>query len=164
MAVPLPYLTVQGFKDLAIIPSQYVDDIEVEQPGWTLKQLGYWSAVIDGRLRKRYAVPFDNDSPPVAIAGWLARIVTLEAYLRRGINATDEQVATIKERATDAHAEIKEAANSETGLFELPLRADSPTGQGVSRGGPMAYTEASAYRWTTVQQAAAGLEDSADGR
>ncbi len=45
---------------------------------------------------------------------------------------------------------MKEAADSAEGLFELPLRADLET-SGVSKGGPLGYTEASPYRWTDRQ-------------
>jgi len=49
-----------------------------------------------------------------------------------------------KEQHDIAVAELKEAADSKDGLFDLPLRADT-TATGVSKGGPRGYSEASPY-------------------
>jgi len=110
------YLDFDGFKALSIAPSAFVDEVEKVAPGWVDGQLEYWARWIDSRLRKRYGAPFAafNDTPPTpsSIQGWLARIVTLRVFLKRGIDPDDVQIETIKDDSTNAQAEILEAANS----------------------------------------------------
>lgn len=149
------YLDVAGFKGLTIAPAVYVDQVDAIEAGWTLKQLTHWSSWLDARLKKRYAAPFNPASPPATVQGWLARIVTEELYLKRGIDATDEQWTRVQERAKEAKDEVKEAAESKDGLFELPLREDDPTVTGVTRGSPLVYTEAGPYHAFTLQRDAA---------
>ncbi len=146
------YLDIAGFKLLTLAPSVYVDEIEAPaagEPGWMSAQLAYWSAWIDSRLAKRYAAPFQAPYP-VAVTGWLARIVTLQLYLKRGVDATDNQYEDIRRADEEARAEIKEAADAKDGLFELPLRADT-TVTGISKGAPFFASDASPYKWTDDQ-------------
>lgn len=140
------------------MPSEVVDELQAIAPGWLEAKLATRSRWIDARLGKRYAVPFDAASPPECVRDWLARIVTLSAFLRRGVDPTDGQFVEIKADAEKAEAEILEAATAETGLFDLPLRGDT-TASGVSRGGTRAYTEASPYVGHDRQAAAGHLED-----
>jgi hypothetical protein len=156
-----PYLTFDEFKGLSLMPSGDLDSLEEVSPGWIDSQLAYWSAQIDSRLRKRYAAPFSSPYP-LAVQGWLARIVTVRCYLKVGVRPSDEQFAEIKADADAAIAEIKESADSVVGLFDLPLRADT-TSTGVSKGAPMVYSEASPYAWTDVQGAAGRTEDNRGG-
>ncbi|AKF06074.1 phage protein Gp36 family protein [Sandaracinus amylolyticus] len=153
----MPYLDTNGFKALTMMPSTSVDELEVIAPGWLSAKLAAKSRWIDSRLAKRYAVPFDESNPPEAIRDWLARIVTLSAYLRRGVDATDEQFVEIQKDAEKAEQEVLEAANAETGLFELPLRS-ATNEHGITRGGPRSYSEASPYVWRD-QQARVGREE-----
>lgn len=144
------YLTLAQFKTLTVMPSSFVDALEVAQPGWVDIQLLYWSDWIDSRLRKRYAVPFVAPVP-LAAQGWLTRIVTVRCYLRRGVDPTDQQYADIKADDVAARDELREAADSDAGLFDLPLRADLTATSGISQGNPRAYSEQSPYAWTDVQ-------------
>jgi len=153
------YLTVETFTDLAICPSEYVDYIETQQPGWVDGQLAFWSGYIDSRLAKRYATPFDVDSPPIVVQGWLARLVTPKIYLKRGVDNTDAQIVAVQDDAKAAVDELAEAANAKDGLYELPLRQDAPGGQGITRGAPLAYTESSPYVWMDQQEAIGRQED-----
>jgi hypothetical protein len=149
----MAYLTLATYKNLTLAPTSYVDQAEVQHPGWVLAQLEFWSSWIDSRLKKRYAAPFaaPPNTPPV-ILGWLVRVLDAELYLKIGINPRDEQAATtVQERAAEAKAEVKEAADSKEGLFELPLRADLPEATDITRGGPLGYTEQDPYTWTEVQ-------------
>ncbi len=151
------YLTFENFKSLSLMPSSDLDGLEQTSPGWIDSQLAYWSTQIDSRLRKRYAAPFSSPYP-MAVQGWLSRLVTVRCYLKMGVRPSDEQFAEIKADADAAVAEIKEAADSVTGLFDLPLREDT-TATGISKGAPLSHSQASPYVWTDVQADAARNED-----
>ena len=156
------YLTLSEFKDLSTMPPEIVDTIEAKWPGYTLAQIDSVSALdIDSRLRKRYAAPFASPYPP-AVKSWCARIVTMQCWRRRGYDPTDESmVDAIKDR-DEAKAEIKEAADSDKGLFDLPLRADT-TSTGISKGDPLGYSEQSPYVWMD-QQASTARDEDLNGR
>jgi hypothetical protein len=153
----MAYLTVAEFKTRALIPSEYVDAVELAQPGFTLSRLESATAWIDGRLKKRYAVPFSSPYPEMVLA-WVTAIVTVEVMIRRGVNPDDRQFDDMREESTRAREEITEAANSETGLFDLPLRSDTTT-SGISRGGTFCYSERSPYVGFDVQGGAGRRED-----
>ena len=153
-----PYLDLAGFQQLTIAPATYVTEIETLEAGWTLRQLTHWTAWIDSQLRKRYAVPFASPYPETAI-NWLNTIVTALVYLKAGVDTTDAQLQRVLADADTAKAEVLQAADAVNGRWELPLRADQ-TASGVSKGGPLAYGEASPYVWTTLQRDRARYEDS----
>lgn len=151
------YLDIAGFKDLSSMPSSHVDELVAMAPAYLEAQLEMQSAWIDSRLAKRYAVPF-HPPYPLAVRMWLARIVTPRAMQRRGVNATDEQYIDIRDDAQRAEEEVREAADAVQGLFDLPLRADT-NASGISRGGPITYSEASPYVWRDGQARAGRRED-----
>lgn len=155
------YLDVAGFKNLTVMPSEAVDELELAHAGWLAAQLANRSKLIDAKLAKRYDVPFQSPYPEI-VQGWLARIVTPLAMLRRGVDATDQQYVDIRDDARAAWEEIDEAANGEEGLYDLPLRADTDA-SGVTRGGPFGYSEASPYVWTDIQAETGRAEDRARG-
>lgn len=157
----MAYLDKDAFAERTIMPSEYVDAIETVSAGWIDLQLEEWSAWIDSRLRKRYAVPFQAPYP-AAVTAWLTRLVTVRCYLKRGVEATDEQYITIEQDAKEARAEVLEAADSMAGLFDLPLRSNT-TATGIDRSGPFAYTEQSPYVWATQQRRMGRNEDSNGG-
>src|SRR5688500_754035 len=113
------YLTLAGFKDLTTMPATFVDAVETLNPRWIQKQLNGWSRWIDARLRKRYAAPFaayDADPPtPLTVQMWLQRIVTMLAYVKRGVDPNDLHWPLTEEDHKAALAEVLEAANSEDG-------------------------------------------------
>lgn len=151
------YLDLPGFRAETLMPGSDVDALDVRHPGWIAGQLESWSRQIDARLRKRYAVPFVAPYP-IAVQGWLARIVTLRCYLKRGVDPNDAQFEVIKEDADNAVAEIKEAADAETGLYDLPL-IEGSSASGISKGGPRSYSEASPYVGFDVQERVGRGED-----
>lgn len=137
------YLDIDEFKLRTIIPSDFVDEVEAAAPGFYAAQAELWSRWMDTRLGKRYSSPFAVPFPE-ALKGWLTRILTLRVYLRRGIEPGDKQYETIAEDAKDARDEIKEAADSVTGLYDLPLK-DSELGSAIVYGAPVVYSEQSPY-------------------
>lgn len=160
------YLDDSGFILRTVIPPSFVSDVEDRTPGWVAAQLETWSRWVDSRLRKRYSTPFAafNANPPTppTIQLWLTRIVTWRVMLRRGVDPSDLQADTIKADHDLAMAEILEAANSENGWFDLPLRVDAD-GTALNRGTPRVYSEASPYVWMDVQRVTAGNEDESGG-
>lgn len=87
------------------------------------------------------------------MCGWLTALVTVDAYQKRGWNPDDEQAEQISDARKDALADLKEAAEAQNGLFDLPLKQDNPA-SAISQGGPYAYSEASPYAWVDAQQEA----------
>lgn len=152
------YLTLEEFTALTVMPAENLSALEAVAPDWIAAQLERVSRYLDARLAKRYGVPF-GDPAPATVQGWVEAIVTVRCYLKRGVDPTDAQWLEVKAAGDTAVAEIKEAANSDEGLFELPLREGE--GTAVSRGGPFGYSEASPYVWTDVQADAGHDEDAA---
>lgn len=154
------YLTESDFRLQTLLPVNVIDEVEDRTPGWVTQQLLMVSARIDTRLTKRYAVPFASPYP-IAVLEWLTHIVSWRCYLKRGVNSLDSEATEYKSQHDQALKELEEAANSNTGLFELPLRADTAA-TGVSRGGPRAYTEQSPYV-SQDQIAATGHNEDSNG-
>ena len=155
------YLTVAEFKLLSTIPSGFVDAVELESSGYTDAQLAYWSDWIDSQLRKRYDAPFSTPYPN-AVRGWLARVVTPRVWTKRGVDPQDEQWKEVKQDDLDARKEIAQAADSDTGLFDLPVRQDTRA-TGISQGSPRSYSEQSPYVFADQQRDVGLDEDSSRG-
>lgn len=141
----MAYLTFDQWRDRSVARKAEADALNTSAPEFFGAKLAYWTAWIDGRLRKRYAAPFQSPVPEIVL-GWLEALVTLDFYLRRGFNPESKQDQLIEKRATDAKAEVLEAANSDTGLFDLPIRQDS-TATGISKGEPLMESDASPWTW-----------------
>lgn len=154
----MPYLTLDAYKNDSVLDTNRIDALETRHPGWVARQLETMSRWMDARLSKRYAVPFNEADPPAIVQAWLARLVDVRAMLRMGVDQTDEQFQEIRDEAAEVRRQLEEAANSDTGLFELPLRA-STSASGVSRGGPLVYSEASPYVHLDSQESSGRRED-----
>lgn len=155
------FLSKEEFLQRTSMPRSYAEAIDVAETGWLDRQLSQKTSWIEARLAKRYG-PFTSPYPEV-LQDWLAALVTFRCWLRRGHDPTDEQALLYKEEAAKAEAEIFEAANSETGLFDLPLRADLPGSTGISRGGTFGYSEQSPYVWMEAQRDTGRSEDGSGG-
>jgi hypothetical protein len=150
------YLSILEFKLLTVAPQEAVDDVETVQPGWVAAQIAAYSSRVDAQLRKRYAAPFTAPYP-TQVQLWITSLVTEALMLRRGVDSQDAQYQSIQASAEQARVELKEAANSQDGLWDLPLSASQASA--ISKGGPKGYSEASPYVWTNVQAARAQTED-----
>lgn len=147
------YMSVSEFRLRTIMPQSDVDQLEISDPGFLAQTLDDWSDEINARLSKRYDVPFAAPIPPTVLR-WLNKLTTREAYAKRGYNpSAKSDQESIEAAALRAETELAEAANSQTGLFELPTKP-------LSRGGPSAYSEASPYKWYEEQLETAYGEDS----
>lgn len=142
------------------MPGEMIARLENKSPGWLQTKLNAKSSWINAKLWKRYAVPFSAPYPEIVL-DWLAALVTPEAYAKIGFNPSSEQdKSSIIEPADNARDEIDDAADAQNGKFELPLRQDT-TAAGISRGGPMVYSEQSPYVAFDRQAATARSEDGA---
>lgn len=151
------YLTFDEFKARTLMPSADVDALNATEPGWIVQQLDSWSRRLDASLAKRYPVPFPSPFPE-AVKEWLCRLVTVRAYLKRGVDATDSQWVTVKEDGDVTIEEVKQAADGAAGLFELPV-SDAGGASAVTKGAPKVYSEASPYVWRDRQRDTARDED-----
>ena len=114
------------------------------------------SSKIRARLAKRYAVDFTDPGPaPDVLLGWLGALVDHDVQEYVGGTPEGREDTWIVKRAEQADAEIKEAADSETGLFELPLRnTDSLGSSAINKGGPYVESFTTIYGWFDAQAAA----------
>lgn len=156
------YLDYSGFEGLSALPREYLCELNELHPGWIEQQINYWSRWLDARLRKRYDTPFPAfdavpTPTPIEVQGWVARMVSWWVLVKRGVDPNDAQASLIKEDADRAMAEVLEASNGETGMFDLPTSETSDASL-VSRGGPMTYAEASPYVYRDVQAEAVVAE------
>lgn len=161
MAV-VEYLNVEGFKTRTAMPPGSVEELEARRPGYLASRIAVRTAKIVARLAKRYLTPFGIDpvapstvrgAVPDVVLEWLTALVTYDAYRALGFDPSSMQDQTILDDAKQAEDDMKEAADSEVGLFELPLRqTDAETG--VTQGGPFSYSEPGPYEWADVQREA----------
>lgn len=135
------------------MPAEDVDFLEDHAPGYLASRLALNTSYIYSRLPKRYATPFTAPAPEIVL-GWLVAMTTVDAYRKRGWNPADQQSQDLVQDRKDALDELKEAADAQNGLFEIPLREDTSEG-GVARGEPFGYSEVTPYEWTDVQAEAA---------
>jgi len=98
---------------------------------------------------------------PETILHWIAFIARPDVFAKRGWNpANDSQLDEYRKVREEVYAELEKAANSQDGLFDLPLNRDAG-GSGITQGGPLGYSETSPYVWQTAQRDAAESEDDA---
>ena len=141
---------VVDFRTRTFMPDEDVDLLWTARPGYIEAALRGATADIYSRLRKRYQVPFNPE--PEIVVSWKAKIVTPEAYRARGFNPSDTTLEAAEKDRDRVYEQIKEAADAKDGLFDLPLAEGQ--GEGISKGGPLGYSEASPYDWTDAQSEA----------
>jgi hypothetical protein len=153
------YLDITEYKKYSTLPSVDIDYVETEQAGWIDRKLDSVSRFIDLRLRKRYTVPLSSPYPK-SVCDFLARMVDPVVLRKRGVDATDQQYQDIVADAQLAREELKEAADSEDGLIDLPVD-DTADASAISKGTPRGYSEASPYVAGDVQEELGREEDRA---
>lgn len=131
------------------MPASDFDGID---PAFITAQIEAVSAELDSQLRKRYEAPFVAPYPLI-LGLWLPLIITPELFYKRGWNPSDEQNDGILKGAERARAQVQQAADCVTGLFDLPLRREGGA-TGITKGGPRSYSEQSPYEWLDVQREA----------
>jgi len=136
-------LTLSDFLLRTTAPRSVVEDVETLEPGWVETRIAAHEGWIHSRLAKRYAVPFAAPVPELVLK-WIVSLVTRDVWLRRGRDPLDEGSQAYEADAAEAKQEVLEAANSEGGLFDLPLRQNTSQ-SGIAFGGTRAYVEASPY-------------------
>lgn len=143
--------SLADFKLRTLMRAADVDGLENQFPGFIAAQINIYTSKIYSRLAKKpYAVPFTN--VPDIVIGWCVAMVTPIAYLKRGVDPNGSQFTTIKEMADLAEKELTEAANEETGLFDLPMieNAQPATSAGLLTT-TLADSQSDPYEWTDVQ-------------
>lgn len=153
----MSYLDLDEYKKYSVLPAVDIDDVETIQPGWIDRKLRAASRFVDARLRKRYTVPFEAPYPD-AVLDWVARLTDPRTLKKRGVDATDEQFVDIVADANMAMEEIKEAADGEVGLFDLPA-LDTADASAISKGAPLGYSERSPYVSGDIQEEIGREED-----
>jgi hypothetical protein len=132
------------------MPDEDVSVIESQKPGFLDGRIAFYMFELRNRLRVRYNVTFP-DPLTDGMLGWLADLVTPDAYLARGVNPQDPTFLEMKERRTEVRETLAQAANSLDGLLELGLIAPDLDTSAVTKGGTYAYSEADAYAWMDKQ-------------
>lgn len=97
--------------------------------------------------------------PPIpgVILRWLAELVAFDLLDARGVDPQDPAMQRAEKRRDLALSDIKEAADGEKGLFDLPVNDDVDTA--VTTGAPLGYSEQSPWVWTTQQAMQGGQQD-----
>ena len=90
---------------------------------------------------------------PETILQWLTAFVSDDVGTRHGINTNDPLWDRVQKRVDRANEQLEKAANSQEGLWDLPVSEDQ--GSAVDTGGPLGYSESSPYQWSYSQQASA---------
>jgi hypothetical protein len=147
------FTTIAQVKANSVMPGADIDAIEAADPGWIVARAATVQSRIDSRLRKRYAAPFAD--PPPVVLGWLGAMLTVDLYLYRGVNPSDQQMVTIQAQADRAADEVKEAANAVDGLFDLPLSTTTTT-TGIEEPATLHSSDASCFTFKHRQPAGSG--------
>lgn len=102
-------------------------------------------------------------APPVPeiVLGWITTLVTDDLYRKRGRDPQDPAMVDLRDDVTRTLGEIKEAADSKDGLFDLPVSEDLDSA--VTTGGPLGYSETSPYVWPVIEKSVGQSEDIAVG-
>ena len=148
------YLALATYKQRTTIDASIVTLCENKG-----KDVAWWlesaSAQINTRLAKRYAVDFASPGPvPDQIIFWLIRLVNIDVWECAGGLPEGREDGWADAARKQVYEEIKEAADAENGLYELPLRNTDPLGaSAINKGGPMVVSFNTIYGHFDAQAA-----------
>ncbi|MBN9162056.1 MAG: hypothetical protein BGO98_29545 [Myxococcales bacterium 68-20] len=152
------YVDRDYLKIVGNVPPEVLDQFEAQYPGRIDAVIEAVCRVVDGRLAKRYATPFEHTAKkpaPEAIRMHVAALVSHQLRIMIGFDPGSQQDQLLVAAKDEAWAYIKEAADSKEGLVELPLREPLPGEKdksGVKKGGPLSSSNASPYAWADQQR------------
>lgn len=154
----MAYVDIAYVKLVGSMPAADIDAVEALYPGTFEGLAESVCRTFDARLQKRYATPFLAPYPE-ALRFAVAQVLVYLLFMKRGFNPSSEQDGLVQSNRDEALTWLKEAADSKEGLVELPLREDLKATEGITRGGPLVYHEASPYKWTDTQRDDGRTED-----
>lgn len=94
---------------------------------------------------------------PRIVLMWLATMVAYDCYDKRGADPQEPTFARRLKEYERAEEQLKEAADSKDGLYDLPATDGGDTA--VVTGGPLGTSEQSPYTWQKRQACAGSAED-----
>lgn len=138
------YLTFAEYKARSRLRDSTIDRAGSAKVEVWLRE---YSSDINSRLTKRYAVDFADPGPkPEILLGWLTAFVDRDVQEFCGGPPEGREDEWIVKRADRAEEKLKEAADSEQGLRELPLRDTDPLGSSaINKGAPMVVSYHTVY-------------------
>lgn len=143
------YIDIGYVRENGILDPVDIDAFEALYPGRIDKLCATWSRMADSVLAKRYATPFALPVPE-ALKLAVCRLVTVQIAKQRGpVPGADWSLFEKEEAAANTY--LRETADAEKGLVELPLRELVADAEGVSKGGPYGYSESDPYEWMDRQ-------------
>lgn len=148
----MAYVDLGYVQNVGTVPTQILAAFDEANPGSFAAIAESVSRMFDARLHKRYNTPFAEPYPE-AIRFHVAQVVSYQVWIKVGYNPGSAQDEGIKTARDDALAWLKDAADSQDGTVELPVRETPATGDAsaISRSRPLSYNEASPYVWTRIQ-------------
>lgn len=127
-------LTEADFRRISLVPPAWVERVQTQlfpsepgQPSWVLEQCRLKQAWVYSRLDLNYDVQKFGDPVPAIIKQWIAYLVAADLLMLLGDEPNQEDIDRYEKRADQSRADIEAAANSETGLFSLPLKQGTST-------------------------------------
>lgn len=163
------YVDLDFVKAVGSMPAADIDILETAFPGTFDAIAGTVTRMFDAKLTKRYSTPFgldslgafDIDRVPDVIKLNVCDVVIYYLWRKRGFNpgsAQDEDaIIGARDRAITW---LQEAADSQNGLIELPLRDTGVDQNAVVKAAPLSYTETSPFVWADRQREIGSGEDS----
>lgn len=96
---------------------------------------------------------------PEVVLGWITMMVTHDVLRKRGLNPQDPVAQMLREDLERVELDLKEAADSQDGLWDLPASEDADSA--VTTGGPLGHSDKSPYGWQ-ARQADRGSDQDAE--
>jgi len=118
------YLTLAAYRSITTLDGSIVDLCAAKGKD-VQRWLDMGSAHIRSRLEKRYAIDWteiSNQPVPDKIIQWLVLLTDIPVCKSAGVTPEGRVDDWAREDETRTNDELKEAADAENGLFELPLR------------------------------------------